>query len=883
MACLRGGHRGGTCDNAISDGGSITCWQALRWPPAPRPVRFRKRWARATTRRLSRNFARRDCQRLLSRKFRSESRARCRIYAAQRCRRDPVTTPIRVLYAEGDATVAEQTKLAFAAHAPDLQLEIVGTGRTCLVRLAETNYDVLLLDSDLPDMDGVDLLKRLADAGTSLPIVMVTATGDEALVVQVIGLGACDYVPKQGAYLERLPGILRSVVAEFRTAQDRPVAGRQQRRILYVASDSTDRDLTLKYFDEATPHFTLEVVRSASRALELLQQTPFDLVLADLDTQAMGALGLLREVKHHGFLLPFVILTSGGDEKSAVAALKLGAYEYIVKRRNYIAQLPYAIDHAISRFQLVQVNRRLHEELQKRERLQQTMAESLALLDTLQKHAPIGIAFMDRNYRFQRVNDELAAINGLPASAHLGRTVAEVVPAIWPKLEPVYRRVLAGEPALNVEISGETLAHVGVERHWVASYYPVRNPNHEIVGLGIFVSEVTERKKAEIALREQAAALVETARQKDEFIAMLSHELRNPLAPVRSALELLRRFGPQNAIAASTFDVMERQIKHMVRLLDDLLDVSRITSGRIRLNMQVIDMRQIVGEGIESARSVIDRRRHRLETVLPPEPLFVRGDATRLVQVLVNLLNNAAKYTPEGGTISLAATADGAQALLRVADTGAGISPRLLPRVFDLFTQDDRTLDRAQGGLGIGLTLVRRITELHGGTVDVHSPGRGQGSEFVVRLPRVVPDAVVAALPSGNVTAPSPRTPKRCLLVEDNMDAAQMLQIALELEGHKVSLAFDGDQALAMATTFQPDAVILDLGLPRLNGYDTARAIRQVPGLENVLIIAATGYGQQADRERSRAAGFDHHLVKPIDLNTLIATLAAGRPNRVIG
>jgi PAS domain S-box-containing protein len=529
------------------------------------------------------------------------------------------------------------------------------------------------------------------------------------------------------------------------------------------------------------------------------------------------------------------------------------------------------------------VNRRLQDELLKRERLQQAMAESLALLDTLQKHAPIGIAFMDRNYRFQRVNDELAAINGLPASAHLGRTVAEVVPAIWPKLEPVYRKVLAGEPALNVEISGETLAHVGVERHWVASYYPVRNPSHEVIGLGVFVSEVTERKKAEIALREQATALAETARQKDEFIAMLSHELRNPLAPVRSALELLRRFGPQNAIAASTFDVMERQIKHMVRLLDDLLDVSRITSGRIRLNMQLIDVRQVIGDGIESARSLIDRRRHRLETVLPPEPVFVRGDATRLVQVLVNLLNNAAKYTPEGGTIRLAASAEDADAVLRVADTGAGISPRLLPKIFDLFTQDDRTLDRAQGGLGIGLTLVRRISELHGGTVEVHSPGRGQGSEFVVRLPRVVPDAVIAALPSANVTAPSTRTPKRCLLVEDNVDAAQMLQIALELEGHKVCLAFDGDQAIAMATTFQPDAVILDLGLPGLNGYDAARAIRLVPGLENVLLIAATGYGQQGDRERSRAAGFDHHLVKPIDLDMLIATLAAGRTAAIEG
>jgi PAS domain S-box-containing protein len=413
-----------------------------------------------------------------------------------------VTTPIRVLYAEDDATDAELTKLGFAANAPDLELEVVETGRRCLARLAEAEYDVLLLDDHLADMDGVDVLKGLAAKKTSLPVVMVTATGDEALVVQVIGLGACDYVPKQGAYLERLPGILRSAVSEYRNAQDKPAAGRQQRRILFVASDSIDRDLTLKYFDEVAPHFALEVVRSASRALDLLQQRPFDLVLADLKRAGTGALELLREAKHRGLLIPFVILTGGGDEAAAVAALKLGAYEYIVKRRNYVSQLPYAIDNAISRCQLLQVNRRLQDELIKRERLQQAMAESLALLDTLQKHAPIGIAFMDCNFRFQRVNDELAAINGLPAAAHLGRTVAEVVPAIWPQLEPVYRKVLAGEPALNVEISGETGARVGVQRHWVASYYPVRNPSQHVIGLGVFVSEVTERKQAEAALRD---------------------------------------------------------------------------------------------------------------------------------------------------------------------------------------------------------------------------------------------------------------------------------------------------------------------------------------------------------------------------------------------
>jgi CheY-like chemotaxis protein/anti-sigma regulatory factor (Ser/Thr protein kinase) len=263
-------------------------------------------------------------------------------------------------------------------------------------------------------------------------------------------------------------------------------------------------------------------------------------------------------------------------------------------------------------------------------------------------------------------------------------------------------------------------------------------------------------------------------------------------------------------------------------------------------------------------------------TALPDAALLIQGDSTRLVQVLVNLLNNAAKYTDEGGTIRIMVAAEGAQAVFRVVDTGMGISPRLLPRIFDVFTQDDRTLDRAQGGLGLGLTLVRRIVELHRGSVEARSEGRGLGSEFVVRLPLHVAAAAVGGSVSVRSNVRSERTLK-CLVVDDNVDAARMIELALSLEAHEVRLAFDGCDAVEAAAAFQPDAVVLDIGLPRMNGYEAARAIRRLPGLGNVRIIAATGYGQDIDRAKSRDAGFDLHLVKPIDLDALLEALDLDR------
>jgi PAS domain S-box-containing protein len=784
---------------------------------------------------------------------------------------------IRVLYAEDNAFDADLTQSHLAQHAPHVEVAVVNSGQRCLELLTTATFDLLLLDNHLPDMDGTAILLDVAARGISVPVVMVTGAGDEALVVRVLRLGACDYVSKEGSYLDTLPAVLERAVAEHRRAHEEGTSGAlRPQRILYAECNPADVDLTERHFAEAAPHLSLYVVRSSSDVLTHLQDRTTDLVMTDLRMPDMSALELLRETRHRGISVPFVILTGRGDEAAAIAALRLGACDYIVKRDDYLIQLPYAIDHAIARFQLAQLNRRLRLELEARKRLQQTTDESLALLDTLQVHAPIGIAFMDREFRYRLVNQEMAAINGLPIPAHLGQPVSSVLPKLWTKIEPLYQAVLAGESVRNVELSGETPASPGEERQWVTSCYPVRGQSDIPLGIGVIVKEITEEKRAEAALREHAVQLAEAARQKDEFLAMLAHELRNPLAPMRTALELLQRFSEQRTVVERAHDVIGRQILHMARLLDDLLDVSRITTGRITLNWQELDLRDLVAEAVYSTRALIEARRHSLITALPEQALVIRGDSTRLVQVLVNLLNNAAKYTDEGGAIRLAASSEGAHAVLRVQDTGMGISSRLLPRIFDVFTQDDRTLDRAQGGLGLGLTLVRRIVELHDGSVEAHSPGRGLGSEFVVRLPLHVAAAGVGTAAPMRSPARSRRT-LRCLVVDDNVDAARMLELALSLEGHQVRLAFDGHDAVEAAAAFQPDAIVLDIGLPRMNGYEAARGIRRIPGLGGVLIIAATGYGQDIDREKSRDAGFDLHLVKPIDLDALLHAIDADR------
>ena len=393
---------------------------------------------------------------------------------------------------------------------------------------------------------------------------------------------------------------------------------------------------------------------------------------------------------------------------------------------------------------------------------------------------------------------------------------------------------------------------------------------------------VTERTAALEATTEQ---LKEANHRKDEFLAMLAHELRNPLAPIRTAVQLLRLKELTEPHRQRARDVIERQVEHLVNLIDDLLDVSRITRGMITLQLEPVLVGAIVARAVETARPAIDAHKHALELDLPEELISVEGDKTRLVQVIANILHNAAKFMDPGGRIRLSVRREGQYALISIADTGIGIAPDLLPKIFELFTQVHAKSERAQGGLGIGLALVRRLTEMHGGTVTAHSDGAGRGSTFSVRLPVMVTQIAGLVHPKRD-TGTIPRVAsQRILVADDNRDAAEALSLQLQLAGHDVRTAHDGIEALTVAKTFDPEIVLLDLGMPKMDGYEVARQLRLQPRSRRVTLIALTGWGQQQDRDRTAEAGFDAHLVKPVAEAQLFRalTLAVDDRRRVEG
>ncbi|HKW93824.1 MAG TPA: CHASE3 domain-containing protein [Methylomirabilota bacterium] len=411
------------------------------------------------------------------------------------------------------------------------------------------------------------------------------------------------------------------------------------------------------------------------------------------------------------------------------------------------------------------------------------------------------------------------------------------------------------------------LARDGSERPIDDSGAPIRDARGRIVGVVLVFRDVAERRRAERAMQD-------ADRRKDEFLAMLAHELRNPLAPIRHAAHTLRLLGVPDERVQWVAGVIERQVGLMTRLVDDLLDVSRITSGKITLRREPVVVASLLAQALEGARPLAENRRQTIEVDVADDAGSVDGDPARLAQAVGNLLDNAIKYTEEGGRIRLSARAERDEVVIVVRDTGVGIPLELLPHVFDLFIQADRSLERRQGGLGIGLTLVRRLVEMHGGSVQATSDGPGQGSEFSIRLPRLPEAAGETDVAAGAPTAERRVTGRHILVVDDEPDSADSLALFLRLRGHDVRTAYDGPSALKEVLSHQPDVIFLDLGLPGMSGYDVARRLRATPGVGAVRLVALTGYGTEADRQKARDAGFDLHLAKPVDPLALDAILA---------
>ena len=417
----------------------------------------------------------------------------------------------------------------------------------------------------------------------------------------------------------------------------------------------------------------------------------------------------------------------------------------------------------------------------------------------------------------------------------------------------------------SVDINGERASYdLTVE--------PLRDGTGKVVGVTVAAMEISERKKIEDELRRLATELSEADRRKNVFLATLAHELRNPLAPIRNGLQVIRLAGSKGKVE-QTRTMIERQVSQLVRLVDDLLDISRITQGKVELRKERVELRAVIDAAVETSRPGIEQAGHELAVVVPDEPIFVDGDATRLAQVVSNLLNNSAKYTHRGGHIRLTAGHEGGAAVVSVKDDGIGIPPAMLGRVFEMFTQVDRTLEKTTGGLGIGLSLVKGLMEMHGGTIEARSDGEGMGSEFVVRLP-VVTAAVAGSNHPDEQT--SERVPRglRILVVDDNVDSADLFAQLLEMLGIEVRTANDGEAGIELAAQYRPDVVVMDIGMPKLNGYEAARRIREQPWGVGMVLVALTGWGQEEDRKRSADAGFNHHLVKPVETDALMKLLA---------
>jgi PAS domain S-box-containing protein len=510
----------------------------------------------------------------------------------------------------------------------------------------------------------------------------------------------------------------------------------------------------------------------------------------------------------------------------------------------------------------------------------------LALLAAIVESSDDAIVSKTLDGRILSWNAAASRIFGYTPAEAIGQPVTMIIP---PELRDEEQRIL-GQLRRGERIDHFDTIRIAKDGRRIPislTVSPIRNANGTIVGASKVARDISERKAAEQALREIAErlraseeALRDADRRKDEFLALLAHELRNPLAPIRYTLAANRKSGRTPEQRKRAEEIIERQVTHMSRLLDDLLDVSRITRSTLELKKSPTELTSVVGSAIETARPVLDSKRHNLSLDLPKHAVRLEADAVRLSQVFSNLLINAAKYTDPGGHIQLRAAREGSEIVVTVRDNGIGISAYMMPRLFTMFSQAQAALGRSEGGLGIGLSLVRGLVTLHGGSVEARSDGPGCGSEFTVRLPAGTPVEEPADIEEG-ADAPVAGAGMKILVVDDNRDAADTCAALLELSGHHVQTAYTGRRALELAATFRPHALLLDIGLPDFDGYQLAAKIRAAPWGRAIILIAVTGWGQEEDRRRAFDAGCDHHLTKPIAAETVESLLQSLHPPHV--
>ena len=657
------------------------------------------------------------------------------------------------------------------------------------------------------------------------------------------------FIAEASRWLPDAPG--EGAVEGFAVVDLMPSGDSTERGRILLAEDNADMRRYLQHL--LGGRWQVVVAADGRDALGLARQLRPDLVITDVMMPGLDGFGLLRALREGADTrnIPVMMLSARAGEESRLEGIQAGADDYVVK--------PFTARELVARVQaqLLRARIRAVEDEQRRR-----VAEVFT-------HAPVAVAILrGPALVFELANPPyLEVVNRRDV---IGRPILEALPElagqpVLEQLAEVYRsgRELVGRSqAIMLERGPAGELH---ECFFDFVFQPIFDRDGGVEGIAAVGFEVTELARA-----RQAAE--HANRAKDEFLAMLGHELRNPLAPIVTALQLLRLRGIDAGERERA--IIERQVRHLVAMVDDLLDVSRITRGKILLKRTPVEVHDVITRAIEVASPLLEHHQHDLAVAVPRQGLGVLADPERLAQVVSNLLTNAAKYTPAGGRIRVDAQREADEVVLRVSDTGIGIDPQILPSIFELFTQDRQALDRAQGGLGLGLAIVRSLVALHGGSVTARSDGPGRGSQFVIRLPRIeVAQAPNQPEPAGRAPVAAGNGGLRVLVVDDNDDAAMMLTEILGVSGHVTATAEDGPRALEAAARFRPDVALLDIGLPVMDGFELARQFRADPELRNMRLIAVTGYGQEHDRRQSAEAGFDSHLVKPVDVDQLLGLL----------
>ena len=754
------------------------------------------------------------------------------------------TRPL-ILVVEDDPGVAmlQRRRLERA----DFRVEVASDVAAAMAALQGGGIDLVVMDYRLGATTGLDLHRQMKAAGYDVPVIIVTGSTDDAVVIEAMRAGIRDFVVKTTDYLDYLPDAARGILKQAVAVPERHSGEHRQSSVLIVEDDAGVAMLERRQLERAG--YRVTVASTVDEALDIVRTGDIHLALLDLRLGAgTSGLDLYERMKADGWNIPAILVTGFPDEEVAIRALRAGIRDFVPKSSAYLDSLPSVVDRVVAQSR---IERRLIDSELRLASIIGTTMDAIVMCD-----AAMTIAL------FNRSAEEMFRCAAADA---VGQRLDTFMPTLsLSDAAGAFTDEETGQLRRRMELDG--VRHDG-------DHVPIEVTVSDVVVHGtrlftVIARDISERRRIEAELRE-------ADRRKDEFLGMLAHELRNPLAAIMNAGEVLDRTLTDGRSLKLT-GVVRRQTRALARMVDDLLDVSRVTLGKIRLAKEPLLLSQVVTRAAENIRDAIDKGQQHLEIEVEADPVWLEADATRLDQVLSNLLNNAMKFTPAGGRIVLTAGREANEAIIRVRDTGVGIAADLLPKVFELFVQAETSLDRSQSGLGIGLALVRQVVLLHGGSVTAFSAGLGHGSEFVVRLPASPEEH---APQRQDVRSPQDRSRRmRILVVDDQPDMADCVALLIETLGHQARAVYDGATALAIARSEAPDVMFVDIGMPGITGYDVARQVRLRSDLSHVRLVALTGYGRDEDRSRAVEAGFDLHLTKPVADATLRSVLSEFGP-----